>query len=137
MALAGPLRFRVERPETEAETRLGAKSQRTLVSPAVGIAEPGILPDGFALAQNYPNPFNPETTISWTLSKNAVVSLEIFNALGQNIRTLLPEGSQSPGEYQLTWDGRDARGGQVASGIYLYRLSVDGAAKTRRMNLIR
>ena len=111
--------------------------QRTLVSPAVGIAEPGILPDGFALAQNYPNPFNPETTISWTLSKNAVVSLEIFNALGQNIRTLLPEGSQSPGEYQLLWDGRDARGRQVASGIYLYRLSVDGAAKTRRMNLIR
>ncbi|MCB0271062.1 MAG: hypothetical protein KDH95_23075 [Calditrichaeota bacterium] len=50
---------------------------------------------------------------------------------------MLPEGSQSPGEYQLLWDGRDARGRQVASGIYLYRLSVDGAAKTRRMNLIR
>ncbi|MCK6623020.1 MAG: C25 family cysteine peptidase [Calditrichia bacterium] len=86
---------------------------------------PGYLPDQISLAQNYPNPFNPETAIPFSVSGSSRyrVRLEVFNLLGQKVRTLLNEIVLA-GEYEARWDGRDQRGNPVASGLYIYRLRV-------------
>lgn len=77
----------------------------------------------FSLSQNYPNPFNPETSISYQVPEASTVVLRIFNALGQEIRTLV-NGQQAAGQYDIKWDGRDSAGIKVNSGVYLYRLEV-------------
>jgi len=86
----------------------------------------------FQLFQNYPNPFNPNTTISYSVAHNGEVTLTIFNARGQTVRTLV-NGTRSTGEYSLTWDGRDDAGQLLGSGPYFYRLQVGEAVQTRRM----
>ena len=93
------------------------------------------LPEGFALGQNYPNPFNPSTIVPYQLAATSQVRLEIFNALGQRMATLV-DGEQSAGSYQAQWDGTDASGQAVAAGVYLYRLTAGGGQQTERMVLI-
>lgn len=93
-------------------------------------------PTEFSLAQNYPNPFNPETTIRYRLTQQEGVTLEIFNLLGQKIRTLVNEVVDA-GEHSIRWDGRDAAGYPTASGVYLYRLQAGEYTATRKMMLIR
>ncbi|MDA0746458.1 MAG: DUF5011 domain-containing protein [bacterium] len=78
-------------------------------------------PQAFELRQNYPNPFNPETTIQYSLVEASGVRLTIYNVLGQEMRVLVNEG-QGPGMHTVRWDGKDAFGRQVTSGLYLYRL---------------
>ena len=80
-------------------------------------------PNAFALAQNYPNPFNPETRISYKLAKTAKVSLEIYHALGQKVRTLV-QASQPAGSYDVTWNALNEFGASVPSGVYFYRLQI-------------
>ena len=75
----------------------------------------------FELTQNYPNPFNPSTTIRYTLPEASDVRLTIHNALGQEVRALV-NTTQSAGVQSVQWDGRDALGKLVATGLYLYRL---------------
>ena len=89
----------------------------------------------FALGQSYPNPFNPAATIPYELAALAHVRLEIFNLLGQPVATLL-DGVQAAGTYRAQWDGTDGAGRAMAAGVYLYRLTVDGAQKTGRMTLV-
>ncbi|MBD3258615.1 T9SS type A sorting domain-containing protein [candidate division GN15 bacterium] len=104
-------------------------------SDAASVSVSGVeppLPDGFELSQNYPNPFNPTTTIDFALSTSARVKLDIFNILGRHVKTLV-DGHESAGEHRIEWDATDDRGRRVATGIYLYRLQVDDAAKTRKM----
>ncbi|MFQ5674647.1 MAG: choice-of-anchor D domain-containing protein [bacterium] len=99
-----------------------------------------ILPDEFSLAQNYPNPFNPNTQIEFEIAETTPqgthVQLRIFNLLGELVRVLLDEVKQ-PGRYRLAWDGFDARGQRVSSGIYLYQLHAGSFRQTRRMILLR
>ncbi len=111
--------------------------QRGLLSPPTSIEEPATAPQQFLLSQNYPNPFNPETTIPFALSQPAGVTLKIYNARGQEVRTLLNNASKSAGQHRVTWDGRDNRGQIVASGVYVYRLSAQGVVQSRRMVLAR
>ncbi len=94
------------------------------------------LPQSFQLDQNYPNPFNPSTTIRYVLAKTTDITLEIFNTLGQKVRTLV-NSRQSTGEHTVVWDGKDGNGSSVASGIYLYRLNVENRRITRKMLLLR
>lgn len=84
---------------------------------------PNPLPETFALAQNSPNPFNPETAIHYQLPASGEVELAVYDLLGQKIKTLVSE-IQPAGFYRVTWNGRDAAGRKVASGLYIYRLSV-------------
>ena len=99
------------------------------------------LPQGFALGANYPNPFNPATIIPYELAATSQVRLDVFNALGQRMATLV-DGEQGAGVYQVRWDGTDESGRAVAAGVYLYRLTVastssaDGASQTGRMVLV-
>lgn len=86
------------------------------------------------VADNYPNPFNPQTQISFFLPTSGRTSLKIYNALGQEIRTLR-SGFHDAGNYRVTWDGRNGLGESVASGVYLYRLTHPEGVVTRRMTL--
>ncbi len=90
-----------------------------------------ILPREFALEQNFPNPFNPETMISFSIQKPATVTLTVFNALGQRVTTLVDQALPA-GRYDAAWDARNA-----PSGVYFYRLTVDAAAITKKMALVR
>jgi hypothetical protein len=76
------------------------------------------VPKGFLLEQNYPNPFNPSTTIKYNISTKDRVTLKVFNALGQEVATLVNEEKEA-GTHSVTWDPKDA-----ASGVYYYRLEV-------------
>ena len=86
---------------------------------------------------NYPNPFNPETVIRYDVAGLATqyVSLRIFNVLGQPVYTLI-ETSQEPGQYAVSWNGRDEQNFRVSSGVYFIRLEAGGRKMTRRMLLL-
>jgi hypothetical protein len=94
------------------------------------------VPAEFSLSSNYPNPFNPETRISYFIPRVSHVKLQIFNILGQKIRTLVDE-DQAAGREGVLWDGRDDQGEQVASGVYLYRLQAGDLSESKKMVLIR
>ena len=82
-------------------------------------------PRSFHLAQNYPNPFNHATHIGFTLQQSSSVTLQVFNTHGQLVATLV-EGTRPAGTYQTAWDGRDAQGQAVSSGVYIVRLDAGG-----------
>ena len=89
-----------------------------------------------SLAQNYPNPFNPQTTIAFSIEQRTHVRLAIYDVNGALVRTLSNE-PRAPGAYRLTWDGRNANGASVASGVYFYRLTAGSFAQTRKMVLLK
>ena len=93
------------------------------------------------LLQNYPNPFNPETWIPYQLAKDSLVSVSIYDTAGTLIRTL-SLGFQSAGFYNSRdraayWDGRNALGERVASGIYFYQLTTPSFQQTRRLVIVK
>ncbi|MGH1363043.1 MAG: choice-of-anchor B family protein [Calditrichia bacterium] len=94
------------------------------------------LPGTFELAQNYPNPFNPTTTIRFEVGQRSPVSLTVYSALGQKVKSLLNETVNS-GTFEVEWNGTDNNGNAVSSGVYFYRLESSGVAKSRKMILIR
>ena len=94
------------------------------------------LPAAFVLHGNYPNPFNPETAIGFELGQPAKVRLEVFDLLGQHLRTLV-EGERGAGAHRAIWDGRDEIGAPVASGVYFYRLQAGARAQVRSMVLLK
>ena len=85
-----------------------------------------------SLGPNRPNPFNPATTIRYSLNESADVNLAIYNLLGQEVRLLVRQ-VQPAGSYTVVWDGRDAAGRQVSTGVYLYRLQAGADVVTRKM----
>ena len=99
-----------------------------LSNPAVvaGVLELQSTPREFALRQNFPNPFNPDTTIKYDLAESADVTLQIYNVLGQVVRTLVGSEAQNAGRYQIRWNGMDDRGVPVSSGVYFYQISAEG-----------
>ena len=90
----------------------------------------------FKLLQNYPNPFNPETTIEYEIKNTAKVSIEIYNSLGQRVKTLI-NNIQSPNTYSITWDGKDSKGVIVGSGLYYYQIKVGDEISTKKMILLK
>ena len=94
------------------------------------------LPDGPQLRQNAPNPFNSGTVISWFQLQPGLARLEVYALTGQRV-AVLQEGPRKAGFHRLRWDGRDERGRQLASGVYLYRLVTTEAVQTRKLTLLR
>jgi len=100
------------------------------------------MPTDFELFQSYPNPFNPLTKIEYAIPVKGSVSLKVFNLIGVEVRTLM-DGIQTAGQHALTWDGKDNRGNDVASGIYMYRIEAnpesgrEAFTMSRRMVLMR
>lgn len=89
------------------------------------------LAEAFELHQNYPNPFNPSTTISYTLRDPGHVHVQVYNAVGQLVHTLV-DGYELPGVHEVNFDA-----GNLASGLYLYRMEVDGRSETKQMMLVK
>jgi hypothetical protein len=95
------------------------------------------LPLRFALSQNLPNPFNARTVIGYEVPETGAARLCVYDVAGQRVRTLV-DAQRSAGTHSVAWDGRDAAGREAASGVYLYRLEVEGQrVQTRRMVLLR
>ncbi len=96
------------------------------------------LPETFVLRQNYPNPFNPTTTIEFIVPENyqGPVSLQIYNTVGQVVRTLV-QRQLGPGLYRKLWDGTDAGGNRLPSGMYIYRLQAGGLTLSRKLLLMK
>jgi hypothetical protein len=94
------------------------------------------VPERFSLCQNYPNPFNPNTKIDFSIPRNSKVRLCIYNVMGQRIKTLVDE-TKTAGYYDVIWDGKNEKGQEVASGIYLYRLEADDFKETKKMILLK
>lgn len=94
------------------------------------------LPETSELFQNYPNPFNPRTNFGLQIADFGFVELKIYDVTGRLVRTLVSE-NKAPGSYTVQWDGTDARGQAVSSGIYLYRLTAAGFQAQKKMLLIR
>lgn len=106
-------------------------------STLVGIPGDGAeVPEGFALHQNYPNPFNPSTVIEYNLPVAGPVVLRIYSVLGQEVKKLV-EARQEAGIQRVNWDGTDAHGRAVGSGIYFYQLHAGSFQATRKMILMR
>ncbi len=101
-----------------------------------GVESNTVAPKQYELAQNYPNPFNPETSIRFTLPVNGNVDIDIFNSVGQKIRTLVSD-KMTAGSHQVVWDGRNDTGHKVSSGIYFYRLKTDKFNKTKKMIMVK
>jgi hypothetical protein len=95
-----------------------------------------ILPDSPILSQNYPNPFNAQTTISFTLPSTMPVTLQILNTKGQIVLILVNE-VRDAGNHSIVWDGRDRRGDELSSGMYLYRLITPDFHKSKTLTILR
>ena len=93
-------------------------------------------PSEFSLSQNYPNPFNPNTSFRFTLAKSSKVKIEIFNIVGQRVRTLVDEDMKA-GAYVAEWDGQDDKGVSVSSGIYFYRMQAADFSEMKKMLLVK
>lgn len=90
----------------------------------------------FELGQNYPNPFNPSTTIPFTVKQNGNVTIQIFNMLGQRVRTLV-NTQYAAGTYTTVWNGLNDAGTQLPSGLYVYRMTAGNVQFTRKMILMK
>jgi hypothetical protein len=86
--------------------------------------------------RQYPNPFNPSTTIEYTLTVGGPVNVTVYDAAGRRLR-LLDSGTRAAGVHAVVWDGRDARGGNMPSGLYFLRIDAGEHAETRRMLLVK
>ena len=92
-------------------------------------------PTGTAVAVS-PNPFNSSTSIDYALSTRQHVELAVYNVAGQKL-VELDRGERAPGRYVVSWNGRDAQGSPVASGLYLYQLGTKDQQQTRKLLLLR
>ncbi len=112
-------------------------------SSAAGVKNPGGetladkgVPSKYVLAQNYPNPFNPSTQIRYGIPQMSLVTLKIYNILGQEVLTLVNR-SQDAGYYEVRWDGTNESGMPLGSGLYFARIIADKFTDVRKMILMK
>jgi len=94
------------------------------------------IPTKFRLHQNYPNPFNPSTIITYDVPTAGSVKIEVFNILGQSVRTLV-NTDQLPGNWKVEWNGTNDSGTLVPSGVYFVRFSASDVSLTGKMLLMK
>lgn len=94
------------------------------------------LPLDYILYQNYPNPFNPATTVRFQVPQTSSVTVDIYNMLGQKVRTLF-QSQVARGTYSVAWDGRSDAGVQMSSGTYIYRMTAGAFVQSKKMVLLK
>jgi hypothetical protein len=87
--------------------------------------------DDYKLYQNFPNPFNPVTKISYKIQREGTVTLKVYNLVGQVVGTLVNE-KQNAGTYEVEFDASE-----LTSGVYLYKLQINGFTSVKRMTVIK
>lgn len=90
-----------------------------------------VIPSAYSLKQNYPNPFNPSTRIEYSVPMKSLVTLKVYNSLGQEVATLVSE-EQEPGRYAANFDAS-----RLSSGVYLYTLQAGSFAESKKMTLVK
>jgi len=100
------------------------------------IDESDLLPNDFVLYNNYPNPFNPTTTVKFYVPVSSEISLNIYNVLGQEVKTLY-DGAIESGMHELQWHADNNNGAKVASGVYFYRLQSGDFNESKKMILLK
>jgi len=118
--------FSKQSPQTQSLYWFGA------FNGTVGVDGVSNLPTEFSLSQNYPNPFNPTTNISFEIPSSSEVVVSVYNMLGQKVVDLV-NGVHAPGVYNVTWNGLDANGKPVGSGLYIYHMSAGDYSATNKM----
>ncbi len=103
----------------------------TTIQTPTSVKETYQQPKSFSLSQNYPNPFNPTTVIKYSVPRNGYVTLKIYNLMGQLVATLV-NGQLSAGSYKTDFDAS-----KLSSGVYFYKLNVDGFMMTKKMMLLK
>ena len=94
------------------------------------------LPKKYTLHQNYPNPFNPSTVISFSLSKEEFVSIDIYDINGTHMISLF-NGKKNIGTHHLNWNGRDKSGALITTGQYFYQLRTSSSSAVMKMLFIK
>ena len=89
------------------------------------------IPENYSLSQNYPNPFNPMTKINFSITKSGMTTLKVYDLLGKEVSTLINQ-NMSAGTYAVDFDGA-----KLSSGVYFYRLEVNGFSEVKRMTLLK
>jgi hypothetical protein len=100
------------------------------------VSEEKVLPEAFSLNQNYPNPFNPNTMIRFSLPQDCWVKLEVYNLLGQKVKTLVDQMLKA-GTKEAVWDGKNQAGVEVSSGIYFYKIQTKDLTDIKKMVLVK
>jgi len=95
-----------------------------------------VLPTSYELGYNYPNPFNPTTNIPYQIPENDQISIVIYDILGRQIKSLVNE-FKLRGKYIAIWDGKDASGNSMSSGVYFYRMSAGKYETSKKMLLLK
>ena len=103
---------------------------------AVEEVEGDATPNAAALGDAFPNPFNPETTIRFSLPWEAPVSVKVFNTQGQFVVDLVDE-SLPAGNFEVTWDGRNADGVEVSSGVYIYKIEAPNLSLSKKVTFLK
>ncbi|NOS86408.1 MAG: T9SS type A sorting domain-containing protein [Ignavibacteria bacterium] len=104
------------------------EESRPVATPKV---EDYLVPKNFELTQNYPNPFNPSTTIEYSIPKDAIVALKIYDVLGKEVATLVND-QKAAGTYILNWNASN-----FSSGLYFYRITAGEFTETKKMFLVK
>ncbi len=94
------------------------------------------IPSAYILYQNFPNPFNPQTTIRYEIPRSGNVRLQVYDILGQPVRTLV-EVRQKAGDYTVVWDGKNNDGERSASGVYFYQIISENFSDVKKMLFIK
>jgi len=97
----------------------------------LGVRENDGVAAQYVLEQNHPNPFNPTTSIRYEVPQEAVVSLKVFNVLGQEVAALL-DGLKEPGSYEVQWNAKN-----LPSGVYFYRLQAGDFVQTKKLVILK
>lgn len=127
----------VDYAQVEKVAQLALATVASLATPVTSVASPEpASPESFLLHQNHPNPFNAGTQIRYQLPNRTRVRLSVYNLRGQRVATLV-DGVQSAGAHTVAWDGRDAGGEDLPSGIYLYVLTAGDRRVARKLVLLK
>jgi hypothetical protein len=134
-------RFTVGQSEQPAVVSFKAVDLRNLDNKKTDVVvadkyEKPFVPKATALMQNFPNPFNPTTVLTYDMASAGQVTIQVFNVSGRLVRTLL-EARKDIGRHSVAWDGKDANGSSVPSGIYFCRMKTSNFDATRKMILVR
>jgi len=113
-----------------------SETTNVVTTSIVSVDDLEMMPAAYGLSQNYPNPFNPTTSIEFALPEASEVSLEIYNLLGQKVRTLV-NGNVPAGYINTSWDGLNQSGNEVSSGTYIYRLQTADQTFSKKMVLMK
>ena len=126
------VRFRFLSDDQDAGPGWYIDDVRILTNPAEVSEKIREMPKNVQLYENYPNPFNSATRILYTLPEDSQIKLSIFDILGKEIK-ILYNGAQIAGDHNILWDGKDSENEQVASGVYIYKLTVGNVNVIRKL----